>query len=139
MMLLINELHEGLMTGQFKPALDRIFEKLIRCTRTHFAHEEQLFAETCFPGAKAHKQEHAEMIDQARTLQASFIRADQIATDLEVMDRLKEWLFGHILGSDREYVPHLLTQEVDPLLAAWASPERLPQDAAALNAGVRPA
>jgi len=138
MMLLINELHEDLMTGHTKPALDRIFERLVRHTRTHFAHEEQLFAETSYPGAEAHKQEHVQMIDQLRTLQARLIAADEISTDIEVMDRLRDWLFGHVLSSDREYVPHLQTQEVDPLLAAWAIPEKLQKDTAALDTGARP-
>ncbi len=60
--ILISELHKGVVTGWAKQALVRIFEALVRHIRIHFAHEEQLFAETAYPDTAIHLREHDNLI-----------------------------------------------------------------------------
>jgi len=116
--LLVNELHEGLVTGRAKLALERIFEELVRHTRIHIAHEEQIFTETAYPGAAAHEREHDHMIDRHRVLQARFRNCADLDSSLEVIQLLKNCLCNHIQSSDKEYVPHLKEKEVGAILAA---------------------
>ena len=135
LVLLINELHNGIMTGRAKPALNQAFEKLVRYTRVHFAHEEHLLAETGYTGATANKQEHDRMVELLRGLQALFGNAKEIAAELEVMHQIKSWLFSHMQSSDQEYVPHLKAKGVDSILAAWNGPDGVAQQRPAIGAG----
>jgi hemerythrin len=117
LVLQINQLNEGLMTGRAKPALESIFQDLINYTRIHHAHEEQLLVETGFHGTAAHKQEHESTIERAVELQMRFKSSEGLASELEIMHQLREWLFRHIQGSDKEFVAHLKAKGVDDILA----------------------
>jgi hemerythrin len=123
MAILINDLHEGLMAGRDSKALERIFDELVDYTRLHFAHEEQLLAEAGYSGAPAHKKEHEQRVDQVLKLQARFLCAAESADYLEVLDQLKDWLFQHTQGPDKDFVEHLKTTGVDSILAGWKEPE----------------
>lgn len=104
---LLNELNDGIETGHFRAALEGIIDGLFRYTRTHFAREERLFAQTGFPGAAAHKAEHELLIRRTVNLQARFESGQSRELSLEAMAFLKKWLTDHIMGSDQKYKPHL--------------------------------
>jgi hemerythrin-like metal-binding protein len=80
---------------------------MVDYTRFHFAREEKLFTQAGFPGAEEHKHEHEMLIRRALSLQARFENGQSRELSLEAMDSLQRWLSGHILGSDREYIPYL--------------------------------
>jgi hemerythrin len=122
LVLLINELHDGLVAERAKPELDRVFDKLVRFTRVHFAHEEQLLAETGYPGAETHKLEHDSLIEQITELQARFRAQAPMSIYLEGVELLKGWLFNHLYGSDQEYAPYLEEKGVDTILTSWEIP-----------------
>jgi hemerythrin len=121
--ILINDLHDGLMTGRDGKALESVFEELVASTRIHFAHEEQLLDEAGYSGAAAHKREHGNKIVQILQLQARFHSAKESAGYLEILDQLKEWLFTHMEHSDKEFVAHLKATGVDSILAKWNEPK----------------
>jgi hemerythrin len=121
--ILINDLHEALMAGRDRTALERIFDELVACSRLHFAHEDQLLAEAGYSGAPAHKKEHEQKADQVLIMQARFQCASESADYLEVLDQLKDWLFKHTQGADKDFVAHLKATEVDSILAGWKEPE----------------
>lgn len=121
--ILINDLHEGLMAGRDGKALEHIFDELIACTRLHFAHEEQLLAEAGYSGAAAHKREHEQKINLILTMQARFLRARESADYLQVLDQLKDWLFAHTQGTDKDFMAHLEATGVESILAGWHEPE----------------
>jgi hemerythrin len=120
--LLINELHEGLLSGRAKPELDRVFENLVSFTRIHFSHEEQLLVQTGYPGAAAHQQEHKTMIRQVLELQERFRSGAPLGMYLDGMELLKSWLFNHMYGSDQEYGPYLEANGVNSILISWEIP-----------------
>jgi hemerythrin len=122
MAILINDLHDGLMTGRDNKALELIFDELVACTRVHFAHEERILADAGYSGAAAHKQEHEQKVKHLLYLQARFGSARESADYLEVLDRLKNWLFTHMESSDKEFVAHLKASGVDSILAGWNKP-----------------
>lgn len=76
-------------------------------TKLHFAREEKFFAQTGYPDAAAHKQEHDDLTRQVLEVQRKYARGTSAALSLEVMQFLKNWLLHHIQGSDQRYRPHL--------------------------------
>ena len=122
LVLLINELHEGIMNHRDKQALDGAFECLVSFTRVHFAHEEQLLFEAGYPGAAAHKREHESMIQKMQDLQARFRIGEPLEMRVDGMELLKSWHFNHMHGADQEYVPYLETQGVNSILTSWEIP-----------------
>ena len=117
LVLLINQLYDGLKTGRAKVELERVFEDLVSYARVHHSHEEQLLVETGFQGSAMHKQEHEYTLERAVELQMRFKSSEELAIELEVVNQLRDWLFGHIQGSDKEFVAHLKAKEVNALLA----------------------
>jgi hemerythrin len=116
--ILISELHEGVVAGWAKLALEHVFEELVRNIRIHFAHEEQLFAETAYPDAAIHLREHDNLIKRVSELQARFVSETGVDSSLEVVNLLKGWLFRHIQSSDQDYVAHFKAKGVEAMLAA---------------------
>jgi hemerythrin len=123
---LINSLHDGLVTGQAKPELESVFESLVSFTRIHHANEEKFLAEAGYHGFQAHKREHDQMLDQLLELQIRFIQSAQLGVEMEIMQRLRVWLFKHIQGSDQKFAPHLKTINVEAILAGWKAPVESP-------------
>ena len=116
LVLLINQLYDGLKTGRAKVELERVFEDLVSYARVHHAQEEHLLVETGFQGSAAHKQEHESTIERVVELQMRFKSSEELAVELEVVNQLRDWLFGHIQGSDKEFVAHLKAKGIDELL-----------------------
>lgn len=104
---LLNELHEGILSGEPKPVLERVIERLVEYTIYHFGREEKLFTDAGFPAATEHKREHELLSRRARNLQSRFECGQSTQLSLEAMNFLKIWLTGHIMGNDKEYVPYL--------------------------------
>jgi len=104
---MINELYDGIAEGRGREALGSILDDLVAYTRFHFAREEKLFAATGYPGAVAHKKEHDSLTAQVLEIQERFRSGSLAAPSLEVLVFLKDWLFDHIIGSDRDFGPHL--------------------------------
>ena len=120
--ILISELHDGVVAGWARQALDRLFEELVRNIRIHFAQEEQLFAETAYPDAEIHLREHDHLIERVSELQARFASETGVDSSLEVVNLLKGWLFRHIQSSDRDYVAHFKAKGAEATLAARETP-----------------
>ena len=116
--ILISELHDGVVAGWVKQALERVFEELVRNIRIHLAHEEQLFAETAYPDAAIHLREHDHLIERILGLQARFRNDTEVEDYLEVVNLLKGWLFRHIQSSDQDYVAHFKVKGAEAMLAA---------------------
>jgi hemerythrin len=112
MLGMINELYDAILAGKGRSKLNSLFERLLDYTRYHFAHEEEMFARTGYPGAAMHKQQHEEMKKWLETAQRDYRNNFSSAPSLEVMIYLKDWLFDHILGSDQRYAPHMKAHQI---------------------------
>lgn len=104
---LINELYDGALAGNGKEILANILERLVAYTRFHFHREEKLFAETGYLDAATHKAQHDELAQWAVQAEIDFLHGRLRAPTLEVLNRLKDWLFDHINDSDKLYGPFL--------------------------------
>ena len=61
---MVNNLFDGVQSGQGKEALGRILDGLIAYTVDHFKREEQFFAQTGYPDNVAHKAQHEDLCKQ---------------------------------------------------------------------------
>jgi hemerythrin len=131
--ILINDLHDGVMTGCAREPLERIFDELVAYSRIHFAHEEHFLNEAGYSGTAAHKQEHDHKIEEVLEMQARFKSGTELSGDLEVLNQLKDWLVNHVQDSDQEFVAHLKATGVDSILAAWNEPDKVAQEKPAIK------
>jgi len=105
------ELHEAMRTGQAKPVLSKILDRLVQYTATHFAHEEALMKAHAYPDFAAHQLVHEAMKRQVLAFQREFQAGEKLIS-LELMTFLKNWLEKHIKGTDMRYAPFLLQRNV---------------------------
>jgi hemerythrin len=122
LLILLNELHYAVFHRQARQILDSVMDRLIKQIRVHFAHEEQFFTETAYPGAVAHEREHTRLIEHARIQQQRFRNCTDVESCLQVVEMLKNCLFNHIEREDRQYVPHFKAREMGAILAANEAP-----------------
>jgi len=104
---MVNELYDAMQAGHGKASLGRILDGLVQYTKFHFAREEKFFAQTGYPAAVPHKQEHDALTRQVLDVQQKYAAGAGSTLSLDVLHFLKDWLVKHIQGSDQKYQPHL--------------------------------
>jgi hemerythrin len=96
---LVNRLHQAMMQREEREILDAIIAELIRHTHRHFSYEEQLMAQTRYPGYPAHKADHDKLMKHITDLAEQF-RGGDLLLSFAVMVDLKAWATIHIEESD---------------------------------------
>ena len=107
MVSLLNQLHDGMMSGKGKIALGGILQALIEYTTMHFTHEEDLLVRSGYPDYVAHQQEHADLLRQILGIRRQYETVGPSAVTIPVMSFLENWTMNHITGADRRYRAHL--------------------------------
>lgn len=105
MVQIINELYDAILAGSGREKLDGILDRLMDYAHYHFVREEEMFARTEYPEAAAHKREHEEMGVWINTTRQLYRDSTVPAPSLEVMIRLKDYFFDHILSETRNMCP----------------------------------
>ena len=104
---MVNELYDSMKAGHGKEMLGKTLNDLIAYTKMHFAREEQFFAQTRYPDAVKHRQEHDALTRQAVEIQQKYSAGAASALSIEVLVFQQRWLTHHIQGSDQKYSQHL--------------------------------
>jgi hemerythrin-like metal-binding protein len=112
MLSLLNQLHDGMMTGRDKISLGDTLKQLISATTMHFKYEEDLLARNGYPDGPAHRIEHAELTRQIHGIRHQYETVGPSAMTIPVMSFLKNWLMAHILGADMRYRSYLTARGV---------------------------
>lgn len=99
---LINELHEGIQSGEQKDISGYTLEELINYTRYHFSAEERRMKQFSYIGYLEHKHEHDELTGNVMSLKEKYDKGDSAVAG-ELSSFLKDWLRNHILGTDKKY------------------------------------
>ena len=107
LLALINELRDGLQTGNAKEVLGRVLAGLTLFTSFHFAHEEELLLQTEYPRYAAHRREHQAFAAAIAELHRDFHERASDALPYAVLEFLDNWLFEHSLGADRAAAEYL--------------------------------
>ena len=99
---MICDLHEAMRTGKGKGQVEQILTELENYSVEHFGYEEKLMEQHKYPGYLNHRKEHEAFVDKVIAFGNDF-RANRAALTTEVMNFLKNWLVGHIKGTDKKY------------------------------------
>ena len=102
----INSLHEAMKAGKGKEVLTGTLNELISYTSYHFSTEEKLMQQNNYPGYGQHKSEHDEFTKKVIDFNEKF-KSGSVFISQEVIFFLKDWLVGHIQGTDKKYTPYL--------------------------------
>lgn len=103
LLALLNELHDAVEAGAAWEVLDKVLDGLMLYVNYHFAHEESLFARTDYPGYDRHRRQHQALTVTVKEIYEDFHEASSGTLPQQVLEFLKNWLYEHIMGSDRAF------------------------------------
>jgi hemerythrin len=106
---LINRLHAAMLEGKGKTVLEPILGELLDYTAYHFTAEEKAMKQSLYTDEHRHRKEHTEFVDKVRDFQRQFIQG-KLFVSIEIMNFLKDWLFTHILDTDKKFGAYLNTK-----------------------------
>jgi len=107
---LINQLHETMLQGADKAALNELLSQLLEHTRTHFSSEERLMSQSGYPGYEAHKSEHNSLMQHLEDL-VERCRNGELLLSFAVVLELKGWAMVHIGKSDKLMGAYLTSRQ----------------------------
>ena len=102
---LLRALEQALAAADQTKALE-IIGQLQDYTSLHFASEQLLMRLHGYPAYYAHEQEHANLLDELRTLRGN-IEAAQPGSHHLIAKAITGWLVGHIQSSDQSLAAFL--------------------------------
>ena len=108
---LINELNAAMRQRRSDAVLVGVLERLKLYTVKHFATEEEIFDKFGYPDAGSHKKAHRELVEKVLAFEAE-LKSGRAKVTMEIMRFLKDWLVGHIMGTDKRYGPFLNSKGV---------------------------
>jgi hemerythrin-like metal-binding protein len=107
MVELINDLHSGITAGRGTETLGIVLDQLVESYREHFTREEELFAQTTYPAAEEHIQEHHALTQFLLDVQDRYNHGKFDALSLETLNFFRSWMSEHLQGTDKKYTEHL--------------------------------
>ena len=105
LIIMLNTLHEALVTERGREVQRKVINDMINYAVVHFGTEEKYMVQFCYPDHVNHKTEHDRFSVKAADLKAR-VDGNRFVLTLEVLNFLKEWLRNHILVTDRQYSKH---------------------------------
>lgn len=109
---LLNALDSGVKKSYSFHILGSILTDLVRYTVCHFTFEERRMETHALPMLAEHQEEHHLFAEQVLAFKERFdTRRSDVST--ETLTFLRDWLSGHILGSDREFAEVFLASAGD--------------------------
>ena len=103
---LLNQIFDASQAGQGKTVVEKILNDLVTYTKVHFSTEEDFMKKHSYPGFPQHKVAHDKLTKQVLEFQQEY-RAGRSTLSVELMQFLRDWLQGHIVGTDKLYTPFL--------------------------------
>ncbi|MFA7431743.1 MAG: bacteriohemerythrin [Rhodospirillaceae bacterium] len=111
---LINQLNDAAEGGQGRDVVGSVLNVLIEYTEGHFSREELLMEKGGYPDLDAHRKHHRKLTTKVREMIAQYHDGRLSTLDRDILDFLKGWLTGHILGVDMEYRPYVKDVSLTP-------------------------
>ncbi|MBN2312271.1 MAG: hemerythrin family protein [Candidatus Hydrogenedentes bacterium] len=109
---LANRLDAAVGLGAGQQAVSETLPELIEYVKTHFAAEEALLAETAYPEHAAHQAEHEAFIRKLTGFSQA-CKSGIPTVPADIVAFVSDWLPAHILGRDKDYVPHLAENGIE--------------------------
>lgn len=108
MVRMVNELNQDLAARTSDTHIGRRFEALLAFVQQHFQTEHRYMLEYHYPNAKALDFEHGQLTNELRLIVGRHSREG----DMLVLQKIKDWLLGHIHNSDKALGAYLQEQGV---------------------------
>jgi hemerythrin-like metal-binding protein len=99
---IMNQLHEGMLSGRGREVIGPALGNLIQYTKVHFGDEENLLRANHYPKLDEHLKMHEVFRTKVGELDAQF-KSGTAALSISTLDFLRDWLSKHILGIDMQY------------------------------------
>ncbi len=100
---IINELYQAFMNKEHKEKISVIINRLEEYAKYHFSTEEKYFDMFDFYDKENHIKEHHNFKEKVNEFIQKYQKKNDALT-YNVMLFLKNWLNGHIMGTDRKYI-----------------------------------
>ncbi|MDD3288440.1 MAG: bacteriohemerythrin [Alphaproteobacteria bacterium] len=107
LILFINNLHAALLDGSIETVTEETLNIMTYHSKEHFRREEELFAQTDYPEAEAHKKMHEQFTRQLLEIKGRFMKNPSKEISLEFILFVKKWAVEHMQEADMKYVPYL--------------------------------
>ncbi|MGI9134541.1 MAG: bacteriohemerythrin [Rhodoferax sp.] len=101
---MINDLNQAIAVIGNDSKVKSLFDDLVRFTVYHFETEHDLMVQYAYPETPSHDYEHGRLVNELKHLSMQ----EQRGNDLLVLQRVKDWLIGHIQNSDKPMGAFLL-------------------------------
>lgn len=80
---------------------------LAEYTSMHLDAEERLLQLANFPGLERHRALHGAFALKVHAAKEAYIKDPESITAEDILATMQQWFVDHILGEDRQYMPHL--------------------------------
>lgn len=100
---MINNLHRAMKDGKGASAIGPILDEFVNYTAEHFGREEKVFDKFGYPETPAHKEKHRKLVATMKEVAQDY-KDGNFAVGIDLLAIAKDWLVGHIMGTDMEYV-----------------------------------
>jgi len=110
----LNRLHPLLGAGGRDAEVRAVLGTLEDFVLVHFSEEEQCMKKAGYPDWRAHKEQHDRMYDVVFKLKAD-VEHGRVPDAERLFELIYNWLFTHILGEDRKYIPYLNNPDPTPV------------------------
>lgn len=104
-----DDFHIALKEGRSQQIIGETLDKIYAYTRRHFQSEEDWMFSKGDPDLIQHRKQHRDFQQQILSL-IEDNKAGKIALSAKVSKTLREWLTGHILGTDQKYAQRFQTR-----------------------------
>ena len=112
---LTNKLYQACLSGDEGAVFKEAMSRMVNYVRFHFGAEQQLLERIRYPAYADHKKEHEKLIKQILdAVKASGQGKNFVANNF--VRTLKDWIFSHIMITDRMYANYVADQKKKGLL-----------------------
>ena len=103
---MIDDLYTAMSQGKAKNIVQDIVKDLVDYTKVHFRREEVYMKSTGYREFDEHKKEHDAFVEKVDAFQSK-LNSGRDNISIEIITFLRGWLTGHILNTDKKFVPEL--------------------------------
>lgn len=108
---MINEFYDSILNKASNDGLLKLIAEMKNYTVVHFSHEEKLMQQLNYPDYAQHKKEHDLFVAKVLDVEEK-TKNGKLVVSLEITTFLKDWLKGHINGTDKKYTAFFLQNNV---------------------------
>lgn len=108
---MINEFYDSILNKASNDGLLKLIAEMKNYTVVHFSHEEKIMKQLNYPDFAEHKKEHDLFVSKVLDVEEK-TKNGKLVVSLEITTFLKDWLKGHINGTDKKYTAFFLQNNV---------------------------